>query len=180
MTRVRRWLRSAIGAVGRQLSDSSDAVRRREVDIMSLIGVRAAVSHHRARSCAARRTSTVAIDFLNNSLITNGKPRRVANYRRIQLIARRPLPRLGQDPTTRVPTAWTSPLVSLWHLVAFIFGSLRANPRRRGKPLKRDLAGYWSARRGDSRVIYRLDEDTKTLHVYLVAHRAHAYRQRPS
>ncbi len=66
------------------------------------------------------------------------------------------------------------------HLVAFIFGSLRANPRRRGKPLKRDLAGYWSARRGDYRVIYRLDDDTKTLPVYLVAHRAHAYRQRPS
>lgn len=66
------------------------------------------------------------------------------------------------------------------HLVAFIFGSLRADPRRRGKPLKRDLAGYWSARRGDYRVIYRLDEDTKILHVYRVAHRAHAYRQRPS
>jgi mRNA interferase RelE/StbE len=64
------------------------------------------------------------------------------------------------------------------HLVAFIVGSLRADPRRRGKPLKRDLAGYWSARRGDYRVIYRLDDDTKTLHGYKVA-RADAYRSAP-
>jgi mRNA-degrading endonuclease RelE of RelBE toxin-antitoxin system len=46
-------------------------------------------------------------------------------------------------------------------LVAFIFGGLAHDPRRRGKPLQRELEGGWSARRGDYRVVYRLDEDTK-------------------
>jgi len=64
------------------------------------------------------------------------------------------------------------------HLVAFIFGGLRADPRRRGKPLQRDLAGYWGARRGDYRVIYRLDEAAKTLYVVKIAYRGDAYRRR--
>jgi mRNA interferase RelE/StbE len=61
-------------------------------------------------------------------------------------------------------------------LVAFIFGSLADNPRRRGKPLQGELARYWSARRGDYRVLYELDEDTKVMYVYKVAHRSEAYR----
>ena len=63
-------------------------------------------------------------------------------------------------------------------LIAFIFGSLAENPRRRGKPLQRELAGTWAARRGDFRVLYRLDEDTETLTVLLVDHRADVYRSR--
>ena len=63
-------------------------------------------------------------------------------------------------------------------LVAFIFGSLAADPRRRGKPLRRELEGRWAARRGDYRVMYRLDEDTKAMFVLAVAHRSEAYRQR--
>lgn len=61
-------------------------------------------------------------------------------------------------------------------LVAFIFGSLAENPRRRGKPLQRELAAHWSARRGDYRVLYSLDEDTKLLYVHKVAHRSEVYR----
>lgn len=61
-------------------------------------------------------------------------------------------------------------------LVAFIFGSLAADPRTRGKPLQRELQGRWSARRGDYRVVYRLDEETKTIYVLKIAHRAQAYR----
>ncbi|MGH3655439.1 MAG: type II toxin-antitoxin system RelE family toxin [Micromonosporaceae bacterium] len=63
-------------------------------------------------------------------------------------------------------------------LVAFIFEGLAANPRLRGKPLERDLEGLWSARRGDYRILYRLDDDTKTVHVIRIAHRADAYRRR--
>jgi mRNA-degrading endonuclease RelE of RelBE toxin-antitoxin system len=63
-------------------------------------------------------------------------------------------------------------------LVAFIFGSLAENPKRRGKPLQRELAGNWGARRGDYRIVYRLDDDTKTLHVLLIDHRADVYRPR--
>lgn len=61
-------------------------------------------------------------------------------------------------------------------LVSFIFGGLAANPRRRGKPLGADLDGLWSARRGDFRVIYRLDEQTLTLHVRQIGARADVYR----
>jgi len=60
--------------------------------------------------------------------------------------------------------------------VAFIFGGLADNPKRRGKRLRGDLRGLWSARRGDFRVIYRLDRETHTLHVRQVAGRADAYR----
>ena len=63
-------------------------------------------------------------------------------------------------------------------LVAFIFGSLASDPRRRGKPLQRELAGRWAARRGDYRIVYRLDEDTMTMYVLKIGHRAHVYRPR--
>jgi mRNA interferase RelE/StbE len=63
-------------------------------------------------------------------------------------------------------------------LVAFIFGGLAAAPRRRGKPLQRELAGRWSARRGDYRVVYRLDEDAKTMYVLKIAGRSDAYHPR--
>lgn len=63
-------------------------------------------------------------------------------------------------------------------LVAFIFGSLSDDPRRRGKPLQRELEGRWAARRGDYRVLYRLDEDTKTMHVLKIGHRSDVYRTR--
>ena len=61
-------------------------------------------------------------------------------------------------------------------LVAFIFGSLATAPRRRGKPLQRELAGRWSARRGEYRIIYRLDDEAKVMYVLAIAHRSHAYR----
>lgn len=63
-------------------------------------------------------------------------------------------------------------------LVAFVFGSLAENPRRRGKPLQRELEGLWAARRGDYRIIYRLDEDAKVMYVLRIGHRADAYRRR--
>lgn len=52
------------------------------------------------------------------------------------------------------------------------------NPRRLGKPLRLELEGSWSARRGPYRVIHTLDEDARVVQVVAVAHRAHAYRPR--
>lgn len=63
-------------------------------------------------------------------------------------------------------------------LVAFIFGSLRENPTRRGKPLGRELEGRWSARRGDFRIVYRLDQEKRVVTVLAVAHRSDVYRPR--
>jgi mRNA interferase RelE/StbE len=58
----------------------------------------------------------------------------------------------------------------------FTFGALAANPTRVGEPLLGDLAGLFSARRGQYRVIYAIDHDTVTVTVVRVAHRADVYR----
>lgn len=56
--------------------------------------------------------------------------------------------------------------------------AIAANPRRLGKPLRFELEGCWSARRGPYRVIYRPDDVSRTVLVLAVAHRANAYRPR--
>jgi mRNA interferase RelE/StbE len=53
-----------------------------------------------------------------------------------------------------------------------------ANPRRLGKPLRFELEGCFSARRGPYRVIYRIDDASRTVSVLAVAHRADVYRPR--
>jgi mRNA interferase RelE/StbE len=62
--------------------------------------------------------------------------------------------------------------------VEFIYGSLAQNPRRVGKPLKLGLAGLHSARRGDYRVIYRIDDHLHAVTVMAIEHRSDAYRAR--
>jgi mRNA interferase RelE/StbE len=62
--------------------------------------------------------------------------------------------------------------------VEFIYGSLAANPRRVGKPLKLELEGLYSARRGDYRLIYRIDEQHRRIDVLAIEHRADFYRPR--
>ena len=54
-------------------------------------------------------------------------------------------------------------------------GGLRENPRG-GKPLVGQLAGIWSLRRGDYRVLYRIDEVAAVVEVARVAHRRDVYR----
>jgi mRNA interferase RelE/StbE len=56
--------------------------------------------------------------------------------------------------------------------------AIGANPRRLGKPLRFELSGRWSARRGPYRIIYALEEETRTVRVLAIAHRADAYRSR--
>ena len=43
----------------------------------------------------------------------------------------------------------------------FVRGPLAENPHRVGKPLLRELAGFWSARRGQYRVTYAIDDEHK-------------------
>ncbi len=62
--------------------------------------------------------------------------------------------------------------------VVAILPDVGANPKRIGKPLRFELAGRWSARRGPYRVIYSIDESTHTVTVLAVAHRADVYRPR--
>lgn len=71
-----------------------------------------------------------------------------------------------------IPARYAEPLVT------FAFVALAENPRRRGKPLEAGFAGLWSARRGDYRVIYEIDDVVHVVAVVRFAHRAHVYRQR--
>jgi mRNA interferase RelE/StbE len=57
--------------------------------------------------------------------------------------------------------------------------AIAADPRRLGKPLRFELEGKWAARRGPYRVIYSIDDKTRTVSVLVVAHRADAYRPSP-
>ncbi len=78
--------------------------------------------------------------------------------------ARRALPRLPEKVASAV--------------VEFVYGSLAADPGRVGKPLKLGLEGLHSARRGDYRVIYRIDRDRWQVEVIALEHRSDAYRRR--
>ena len=57
----------------------------------------------------------------------------------------------------------------------FIFGPLAENPHRVGKPLRDELAGSYSARRGEYRVIYEIHEDRVAVRVITIRHRRDAY-----
>jgi mRNA interferase RelE/StbE len=76
--------------------------------------------------------------------------------------ARRALARLPQKVSTAV--------------IEFLYGSLAANPHRVGKPLKLEMEGLHSARRGDYRVIYRIDDVQRRVDVLAIEHRSDAYR----
>lgn len=59
---------------------------------------------------------------------------------------------------------------------AFIRGPLAENPHRVGEALRGSLTGYHSARRGEFRVIYRVDHTRILVGVVTIRHRRDAYR----
>lgn len=82
--------------------------------------------------------------------------------------------------------AWTSPakraVSRLPEKVAtaaieFIYGGLARNPQRVGHPLRFELEGLHSAHRGDFRVVYRIDESNRTVHIAAIGHRGDIYRR---
>ena len=60
----------------------------------------------------------------------------------------------------------------------FVYGALAANPHRVGRPLHLQLIGRHAARRGDYRVVYRIDDDQRRIRVEIVDHRSDVYRRR--
>jgi mRNA interferase RelE/StbE len=62
-------------------------------------------------------------------------------------------------------------------VIEFAFGDLAREPRRVGKPLRRELAGFYSARRGPYRVLHRIDEDHSLVLIERVDHRADVNRR---
>ncbi|HZJ27966.1 MAG TPA: type II toxin-antitoxin system RelE/ParE family toxin [Acidimicrobiia bacterium] len=78
--------------------------------------------------------------------------------------ARRALPRLPE----KVATA----------AIEFIYGPLVAQPRRVGRLLRFELEGHYSARRGDHRILYRVDDEARRVVTEVIEHRADVYRRR--
>jgi mRNA-degrading endonuclease RelE of RelBE toxin-antitoxin system len=58
----------------------------------------------------------------------------------------------------------------------FITATLPRHPEQMSKPLRANLDGLRSARRGDYRVLFTLDYEQSKLLVVRIAHRAHVYR----
>jgi len=50
-------------------------------------------------------------------------------------------------------------------------------PQRMGKPLRLELEGLWTARRGQYRVLYRINEERRVVEIVTIDHRAHVYRR---
>lgn len=60
--------------------------------------------------------------------------------------------------------------------VEFIFGPLAENPRRVGKPLRGELVGLHSARRGDYRVVYGIVDGNRAVEIVHIGRRSDVYR----
>jgi len=56
----------------------------------------------------------------------------------------------------------------------FVSGPLLDNPHRVGKRLRFELDGYYSARRGQYRAVYRIDEHAVIVDVIQISHRGDA------
>lgn len=62
--------------------------------------------------------------------------------------------------------------------IEFIYGPLAENPHRVGRALRFELEGLHSARRGDHRIVYRIDDPRRLVIVEAIEHRADVYRRR--
>ena len=89
---------------------------------------------------------------------------------------------MGEQP---YPIAWSPSAKRALHrlpdrvgaaVIEFVYGPLAANPQRVGKALRFELEGLHSARRGDFRIVYRIDDDHVT--ILAIDHRADIYRPR--
>ncbi len=58
----------------------------------------------------------------------------------------------------------------------FISGPLAEAPHRVGTPLRTPFTGQWRARRGEYRVRYHIDDETRTVRILDIDHRRYAYR----
>lgn len=54
--------------------------------------------------------------------------------------------------------------------------SIAVNPYRAGKPLDEPFDGYYAARRGTYRIVYRINEAKHQVEIHSIRHRRDAYR----
>jgi mRNA-degrading endonuclease RelE of RelBE toxin-antitoxin system len=62
-------------------------------------------------------------------------------------------------------------------VLEFCDAAITDNPHRVGKPLFGPLAGCHGARRGTYRIVYRIDDSTRVVHVLDIDHRSDIYRR---
>lgn len=82
---------------------------------------------------------------------------------------------LRLSPAARRALAETLPeqiAAAVWE---FINGALLDNPYRVGQPLRFQLEGFFSARRGQYRVIYRVHAQEVVVEIVKISHRSDAY-----
>ncbi len=63
-------------------------------------------------------------------------------------------------------------------VVEFVYGVLADNPQRVGHELRFELQGKYSARRGDYRIVYEVDEEEREVVIPVVDRRKRVYRPR--
>jgi mRNA-degrading endonuclease RelE of RelBE toxin-antitoxin system len=83
---------------------------------------------------------------------------------------------LAITPTARRQLSENLPEAVAAAAYEFVTGAMLADPHRVGKQLRPPLRDRHSARRGTYRVIYRIDDGTRTVTVVDIAHRRDAYR----
>ena len=81
-------------------------------------------------------------------------------------------PPAGRAPSEQLPEAVATAVIG------FLTATLVREPRRAGKPLRGELAGIWSARRGTYRALYRIREEPREVIVLRIEHRRDVYRAR--
>ena len=62
-------------------------------------------------------------------------------------------------------------------VLEFCDAALAVNPHRVGKPLFGPLAGCHGARRGTYRIVYRIDQAARIVHVLDIDHRSDIYHR---
>jgi mRNA interferase RelE/StbE len=81
------------------------------------------------------------------------------------------------QPAARRAISHRLPEVVAAAVLEFCDATLAVNPHRVGKPLSGPLAGCHGARRGTYRIVYRIDERSRTVHVLDIDHRADIYHR---
>jgi mRNA interferase RelE/StbE len=81
------------------------------------------------------------------------------------------------QPAARRAIAHRLPEAVAAAVLEFCDAALMVNPQRVGKPLFGPLAGCHGARRGTYRIVYRIDENNRSIYVLDVDHRSEIYHR---
>jgi mRNA-degrading endonuclease RelE of RelBE toxin-antitoxin system len=81
------------------------------------------------------------------------------------------------QPAARRAIAQRLPEAVAAAVLEFCSAALATNPHRVGKPLFGPLAGCHAARRGTYRIVYRIDETNRVVHVLDIDHRSEIYHR---